>query len=71
MHTENRTRSLAKAISWRIVATIITLSAVWFYTGAIIVSLESTLAIAIISTIAYYFHERAWNRAAWGRKSSQ
>ncbi|HUY62734.1 MAG TPA: DUF2061 domain-containing protein [Candidatus Paceibacterota bacterium] len=67
MPYENHARSVLKSITWRVIATIVTLFSVWFYTGALAVSVESTIAVAVISTIAYYFHERAWNHLAWGR----
>ena len=55
---ETKTRSIVKAITWRIVATII--AYLW-------VGLEAAIIINIIQTVAYYFHERAWVHINWGR----
>ena len=55
---DTKTRSIVKAITWRILATII--AYLW-------VGLEAAIIINIIQTIAYYFHERAWANINWGR----
>lgn len=55
--TETKTRTLVRAIVWRIIATLIT--AVW--TG-----LSGAIVINIFMTIAHYIHERAWLRINWG-----
>ena len=52
-------RTLTRAISWRIVATLIT--AVW--TG-----IEGAIIINIFMTIAHYIHERAWLKIKWGKE---
>ncbi|HQU07532.1 MAG: hypothetical protein B7X04_00145 [Parcubacteria group bacterium 21-54-25] len=65
-HTETRKRSIAKSISWRIVATILTLTTIWYVTRVVAASIEITSLTAVLSTVVYYFHERAWNRSSWG-----
>ena len=57
----SRTRSLAKALTWRITATLTTAVIAYMVTGelttaAIIGGLEFVLKF-----IMYYGHERAWN----------
>ena len=57
----SRTRSLAKALTWRITATLTTAVIAYIVTGelstaAIIGGLEFALKF-----IMYYGHERAWN----------
>ena len=57
----SRTRSLAKALTWRITATLTTTLITYFITGefktaVIIGGIEFALKFAI-----YYVHERAWN----------
>jgi uncharacterized membrane protein len=56
---ELRKRTFARAIVWRIIATIIT--ALW--TG-----LSSAIAINIVLTILHYIHERAWLKIDWGKE---
>ncbi len=51
-------RTIARAISWRIVATLVT--AVW--TG-----LSGAIIINVFMTLAHYVHERAWLKIQWGK----
>lgn len=55
---DTKTRSIVKAITWRVVATLI---AMYF------VGLQLAILMNIIQTVAYYFHERVWTRIHWGR----
>jgi|TARA_B110000503_G_C6938855_1_gene326004 adenylylsulfate kinase len=57
----SRTRSLAKALTWRITATLTTATIAYIVTGelgtaAIIGGIEFVLKF-----VMYYGHERAWN----------
>jgi uncharacterized membrane protein len=65
---ETRTRSLVKTILWRIIATGVTLFVAYGYTRSLSGAGEIALTAAIISMIAYYIHERLWNKTDWGRK---
>ena len=53
-------KSLLKTISWRLIATLIGMSLVYFYTKKIQFSLAFGLADFIIKFIAYYTHDRIW-----------
>lgn len=71
MFKESKTRSVVKTISWRFLATLITMLIVYIITGelkiaAIIGSLEVVLKI-----VFYYFHERFWDKIKLGRKEFQ
>lgn len=62
---DSRVRSLAKALSWRIVATLTTSIIAWIITGeldtaAVIGGIEFVLKFFI-----YYFHERIWAVISW------
>ena len=63
----NRARSAAKAVSWRVLATLTTISLVLIFTG----ELDLALAVGGLETIAklllYYGHERIWAHMSWGR----
>lgn len=65
--TDTAIRTLAKTISWRIVATI----ASFFVSYVIVndVSIASSIAgiQIILHTILYYFHERVWIKLKWGK----
>jgi len=60
-------RSLVKAITWRISATIDTFLIGYVITGRL--DLASSIAFFEILTkgFLYYFHERFWNKTKWGR----
>ncbi|KKT41111.1 MAG: hypothetical protein UW28_C0013G0005 [Parcubacteria group bacterium GW2011_GWA2_44_13] len=58
-------RPIIKAVSWRIIAMIITGAVVYAYTGEIKKSGEISVVAGLILTFAYYLHERFW---LWVRK---
>ena len=67
--TESHFRSLAKAFSWRMVATLTTATIAFGVTGrldtaALIGSIEFGLKFVI-----YYLHERAWTLVPHRRKA--
>jgi len=66
---ETRTRSLLKAASWRVVATLTTIVLVFVLSGNLVLSGEVGLLELAVKTTVYFFHERAWNLLGFGRKS--
>lgn len=60
--SSSQVRSLLKAFTWRVVASLDTLILVWIITG----SLEAGATIGIIEIgtkiFIYYGHERLWDR---------
>lgn len=64
---ETHKRSVAKAVSWRIVATLTTMFLVFVFTGNLAISGGVGLAEVILKTIIYYAHERVWNATDFGR----
>ncbi|MDE0830713.1 MAG: DUF2061 domain-containing protein [Vicinamibacterales bacterium] len=71
MFEESATRSIIKAVSWRILATLTTTLLVYAVTG----STEFAVTIGAFEAVAkmalYFIHERAWNRLDIGRKPSR
>ena len=65
---ETKTRTLAKTIIWRVIATLITWSTLYFYTRQLSESLQITLVAALIGMSAYYIYERIWNNIQWGKQ---
>ena len=69
MFEESAMRSVVKAISWRVIATLTTTLLVYFITG----STEFAVTVGLLEGAAkiglYYFHERLWNRLNIGRRS--
>jgi uncharacterized membrane protein len=57
-------RALAKTVTWRIVATVVTGIVVYFFTGELAEASKATLTAAAILTVLYYFHEELWMRLA-------
>jgi uncharacterized membrane protein len=64
---ETHMRSVAKAISWRIVATLTTMLLVFLFTGNLVVSGGVGLTELITKILIYYVHERVWNSVDFGR----
>ena len=60
MSADSHVRSLAKAFSWRIVATLTTAVIAYVVTG----SLDTAAIIGgiefVLKFVIYYLHERAW-----------
>ncbi|WP_372746147.1 DUF2061 domain-containing protein [Lutibacter sp.] len=67
-NTDKATRSIVKAISWRMVGTIDTIVISFFITGEIKMALSIGLVEVVTKMILYFFHERIWNLIKWGKK---
>jgi len=67
---EHWNRSLTKAITYRIAILILDFTSVYLLTGRVDVALGFMLISNIYTSIAYYFHERIWNRIKWGKKKA-
>jgi len=65
---ESTRRSIAKALSWRVLATIITASLAFLVTGELEVAAKIGLADTTIKLAVYIGHERLWNRIQFGRQ---
>ncbi len=65
--SDKRVRSISKAISWRVLATLTTMIVVFFFTGELVLAAGVGLIDALIKLLVYYGHERVWNLIAWGR----
>ena len=63
---EKHSRSVVKAISWRVLGSVDTFLLSWLFTG----SPKAAGAIAstevITKIVLYYAHERAWSSITWG-----
>lgn len=64
---EKPVRSISKAISWRLAATLTTILLVYAFTGNIVLGSSVGAAELIVKTLVYYVHERVWNRLGFGR----
>ena len=64
---DSHQRSFVKAITWRVIATLTTMTIVWFITSDFKLSLGAGVLDVVIKLILYYIHERAWFKIKWGR----
>ncbi len=71
MFEESAMRSVIKAISWRIVATVTTTILVYVFTGRTDIAVTVGLFEAVAKMFLYYFHERFWNRLDVGRRPTR
>lgn len=62
-----RGRSLFKAMTWRVIASLDTFFLSYIITGRFDWATSIAIFEIITKAIIYYFHERAWNRVKWGR----
>jgi len=59
-YKESHLRSLLKATSWRILATLTTTAIAYFITGEVETALTIGSIEFVLKFVIYYFHERAW-----------
>lgn len=59
-------RHLAKAITWRIIASLTTFLIGWIVTGNMEFGMTIGGADVVIKIGLYYFHERAWYHTQYG-----
>jgi adenylylsulfate kinase len=64
---ETHVRSMAKTVSWRIIATLTTMLLVFLFTGNLAITGGVGLTEFLAKTIIYYVHERVWNAIGFGR----
>ncbi|MDG3581276.1 MULTISPECIES: DUF2061 domain-containing protein [Galbibacter] len=63
MQDKTRKRHIAKAITWRLVGTIDTITLSWIISGDPFTGLKIGLAEVVTKMFLYYFHERIWFKA--------
>ena len=68
MFEESAIRSVIKAISWRVLATLTTALLVYAITGSTEIAVTVGLLEGVAKMGLYYFHERLWNRLRVGRR---
>ncbi len=64
---ESQRRSLTKTISWRIIATTVTLLVSFLWLGEWTSAIALALTANVIKMLLYYLHERGWNKISFGR----
>ena len=64
---EHPKRSFIKSITWRIVAVLITMAAIYIYSKDLKESLVFGIGANLVKFLLYYWHERLWNNVTFGR----
>jgi len=67
MPMETHSRSLLKAVSWRVTGTIDTMLISLVITGSLKLAAAIGLTEVVTKSLLYYLHERAWLRVPYGR----
>lgn len=70
MILETKKRSVIKAISWRLIGTLVTTTIVFIITEKASISLALGGSAGVLKMILYYIHERAWQKIDYGRKKT-
>ena len=68
MFRESHSRSMLKALSWRVFGTLVTAALVYLFTRRLVLSL-AVGAMEFFSKIGlFWLHERLWDRWSWGKR---
>jgi sulfate adenylyltransferase large subunit len=65
---ESRLRSAAKALTWRVIASVTAFVIALMLTGNVGIAGSIALVDVVGRTVLYYFHERMWSKVAWGTR---
>jgi len=65
---DSSTRSLAKAVSWRLTGTIDTFIISYLITGQALIASGIAFTEIMTKVFLFWVHERVWNRISWGKK---
>ncbi|MBX7171796.1 MAG: DUF2061 domain-containing protein [Pyrinomonadaceae bacterium] len=66
--TETHQRTLARTVSYRITAWLLTIFCTYWFVGNIAEATGFSTLLHILLSVDYYFHERIWLRIKWGIK---
>jgi len=62
-------RSLAKTISWRVIATTDTFILAWIFTSDEVIAASIAGLEVMTKLVLYYLHERGWSSLEWGQEN--
>jgi len=65
--SEKPIRSIAKAVSWRVIGTLDTLLISYILTGEVAIAASIASIDFVTKMFLYFFHERIWNKISWGK----
>jgi hypothetical protein len=64
---ETHTRTIARMISYRITALLLTIPMTYLLTGDWSSAFSGSIILHIVLTLDYYVHERVWLKIKWGK----
>ena len=64
---DNRRRTIAKTILWRIIAVTVTMMVSFIWLREWDTSITLVITANAIKAVLYYMHERVWNGISFGR----
>ncbi len=67
MYKDSKLRTLTKAFTWRVTATLTTMTLVLIFTGKLDTAIEVGALELIAKMLFYYLHERGWAKIGFGR----
>ena len=70
-YTETKKRSITKAMTYRLLATIATFTLAYAFTGSIEIATSIGLLDFVIKFAIYFLNERVWNLTSWGYLRSE
>ena len=68
MYKETNRRSIAKGVSWRVVATTTTILIVYFFFNRLDLAIAAGMIETVLKVGLYWAHERTWFKVQWGKK---
>lgn len=63
---ESHVRSVAKGVTWRIIASLTTMAVVFIVTGNLALVASVGVVDVSLKVLFYYLHERVWGSVRWG-----
>ncbi|RAP30823.1 hypothetical protein DID78_02090 [Candidatus Marinamargulisbacteria bacterium SCGC AG-343-D04] len=63
---EKRRRSVVKAISWRVTASVTTMVISYFITGSLDIAFKIGIIESAMKIYLFYLHERIWAKLKFG-----
>jgi uncharacterized membrane protein len=67
--TATRKRSIAKALTYRVVVVCLDFLAIYLFTHKVEVAVGFMIVSNLYTTVGYFVHERVWARVAWGTEA--
>lgn len=64
---ETTKRTIVKTISWQSLGIIVMSIIGYIHTGSLTTAISLASSTVLISSVTFIFHEKLWQRIAWGK----